>query len=481
MAPLQHSMVVAFAELAGVAAEPATWLALAFVAVAVVVGVLAVRVQSAVPMAGLGGLLVSGLIVPVEFPVASGVFSACFLVTAFVCAVFALGVLGKGRAGLDRSGTVVATFVFMAICLVSFAVGQYPWFPTDPAPMTAQLTGLALFLFSAGLFLVVGHQVTDLLQLERLTWLFVVVGAVAVGTSLTGASDVSVGGLALTNAASIGSCFWTWLVALALAQALFNTDLSTSRRIAAGVVAAGALARGVFVAFSWASGWLPPLVAAGLLMLWRFPRTVVASGLLSATPALALAGPAVNAWMAGEAYSSMTRLEALRVLWQVIQRNPWLGFGPSNYYHYTQLFPILGWWVRFNSHNNYIDFVGQVGVVGLLAFAWFVVEVVRLCLAVRSRTHSGFERAYVTGAMAGLAGSLVSGLLADWVVPFTYNIGVRGFRSSLLFWFFLGGVLAMHRISTARRAAALAAVDQRRYMREYFPFAETAPGDARAR
>ena len=135
-------------------------------------------------------------------------------------------------------------------------------------------------------------------------------------------------------------------------------------------------------------------------------------------------------------------------MWQVIQYNPWLGFGPANYHHYTALFPILGWWVRFNSHNNYIDLVGQTGLIGLILFGWVAVEVLRLAVKLRHRLGSGFERAYVFGAIGGLAGSLVSGLLADWIIPFTYNVGVRGFRSSLLFWFFLGGVLSLKRMGS---------------------------------
>ena len=35
------------------------------------------------------------------------------------------------------------------------------------------------------------------------------------------------------------------------------------------------------------------------------------------------------------------------------------------------------------------------------------------------------------------------GALGDWFLPFVYNIGIAGFRASVLGWLFLGGLLAM--------------------------------------
>ena len=402
------------------------------------------------------------MLVPLEIPLGGGVLNLCLPLAAFICGCFVLGLFRRrGRIALDRSRVVTATLAFVALAVVSFVVGQYPWFPIGHAPMAAQLGGLLLFLLSGGLFLVVGHQVTASRQLRWLTWVFVATGALAVVSSMVSVFECTVGPMAITNASSIGSAFWTWFVAISLGQALFNRALPVPARAALAALAALALGRGVLLAFSWASGWLPPLVAAGVLLLYRFPRLTVAAALLALAPALAYAGSAVQLWMAGEAYSSATRLEALRVMWQIIQHNPWLGFGPANYYYYTQLFPILGWWVPFNSHNNYIDLVAQTGLVGLLAFGWVVAEVARLALRLRARAPRGFEQAYVMGAVAGLAGSLVSGLLADWIIPFTYNIGVRGFRSSLLFWFFLGGVLALKRIASAAPPGPLVAVRAR--------------------
>jgi hypothetical protein len=33
--------------------------------------------------------------------------------------------------------------------------------------------------------------------------------------------------------------------------------------------------------------------------------------------------------------------------------------------------------------------------------------------------------------------------LGDWVLPFVYNVGLAGFRSSMIGWIFLGGLVAL--------------------------------------
>jgi hypothetical protein len=59
------------------------------------------------------------------------------------------------------------------------------------------------------------------------------------------------------------------------------------------------------------------------------------------------------------------------------------------------------------------------------------------------------------GSLGGLATMIVAGVLGDWVLPFVYNVGIVGFRSSYLGWLFLGGVVALvhftdHRIGSPR-------------------------------
>ncbi|MFU8773703.1 MAG: hypothetical protein ACNA8H_14950, partial [Anaerolineales bacterium] len=105
--------------------------------------------------------------------------------------------------------------------------------------------------------------------------------------------------------------------------------------------------------------------------------------------------------------------------------------------------PIMGWYVEFNSHSQYIDLIAQTGVLGLICFFWLFVEIGKVGWRLRTQVKDGFQYAYVIGALGGLVGMLVAGILGDWVLPFVYNVGLVGLRSSLIAWLFLGGLVAV--------------------------------------
>ena len=146
-----------------------------------------------------------------------------------------------------------------------------------------------------------------------------------------------------------------------------------------------------------------------------------------------------------EQYSLLTRAEAWRVLWRIVERSPLIGTGSGQLLLlHRELFDsrLVR---RFFSHNNYQDLLLQTGILGFAAFFWFAFEVFWLSLRLYRHVPDGFAKAYAIGAMGGLAGSLVAGMLGDWIIPFYYNGGIIGFRSSLLFWVFLGGLLTLKR------------------------------------
>jgi hypothetical protein len=158
--------------------------------------------------------------------------------------------------------------------------------------------------------------------------------------------------------------------------------------------------------------------------------------------------------VSSEDYSVSTRLDAWLILAQIIKFSPILGLGFANYYWYTPLFPIRGYAVSFNSHNNYVDIVAQTGLVGLVFFLWFLWEVGRLGWRLRERVPEGFAQAYVYGTLGGLVGTVVIGMFGDWVLPFFYNVGLIGFRTSMLSWLFLGGLVSLKQIVKSQNYTA---------------------------
>ena len=447
---------VAVAVWAGFALSLDTYQRLLAALVIAAVGAGAVIVQLKNGLLGLAALVFTAVAFPMEFGDASRApLNSSLPLAAFIIIVWVLDVVAFQRgARLDSPRVVFPMVAFMAIAVVSFVTGQFPWATSNGAPIGAQLAGLALLLASAGLFLAVGRQLDTETRLARLMWVFIGAGTITCITQTLPGLGI-VGRWVAPD--SVGSLFWTWMVAMCFSQAAGNRRLSPLLRLFLFCITAMALYRGLFQARSWVSGWLPPLIAFGVVLLFRLPRVTVSLALFGGPIGLISGGQFFHSVADTEQYSTMTRLEAWKTLWPLVKRSPLVGLGPSNYYQQALDAPILGWYVSFSSHNQYMDLVAQTGFLGLAAFAWFVFEIARIALRLHTRLTAGFAKSYVTGALAGMAGTLVAGMLADWIIPFYYNIGVRGFRSSLLFWVFLGGILVLNRIHSQAAASGAGA------------------------
>lgn len=364
-------------------------------------------------------------------------------------------VVRRRKVELNRSRTTSPALVFIVVALVAFLNGQINYYSlAHLAPITAQVGGLAVFILSIGLFLVAANLIDSLKPLMVITWLYIIFGSVYI----VGRLVPQIGGfiLPLYQYGSDTSFFWIWLSAMTSSQFLFNNQLDKRTKWALG----GFLAVMIYVALSqlyiWKSGWIPALVVVFVVSWIGFPRFRI--------PGLIVAGGAVLLYLfgnlgdvvaGGEDYSIMTRVVAWNLVLEIVKVNPILGLGMSNYYWYTPLFPILGYSVNYNSHNNYIDIIAQTGIIGLVVFLWFIVEVGRVGWSLLERVPEGFARAYVIGSLGGLAGMIVSGMLGDWILPFVYNVGLHGLRASLIGWLFLGGLVALEQIYRNPEAADL--------------------------
>lgn len=405
-----------------------------------VVAIAAFIILTKRPEIGLVAIIVVSMVI--SFTVGTGTGTAIpanMLVVAGVTGVWVLNIVtGNWEGELRWSKSFLPLFLFVGVAVIAFFSGLLPWFDfASGASVTAQLGGLALFIFSGLTFFWISQRIEDLRWLELSTWVFIGLGGMLLVGNLV--PQLSTLRQLFARGVENGSLFWIWLAALAFAQVLFNRRLHLVWRL--GLVAL-LVAQGLFTYHyngGWKSGWVPPVVAVLAVVAIRWPRMVLLFGLVAIIPGLDV----VSGLIESDQYSYSTRLEAWELIAEIVKMNPVLGLGPANYYYYTPLFPIRGYSVEFNSHNQYVDLIAQVGLLGLFFFSWFFAEVGKLGWRLRTRVREGFSEAYVYGALGGLVGTAVAGMLGDWIIPFVYNVGFSGFRASVLGWIFLGGLVAL--------------------------------------
>jgi hypothetical protein len=346
--------------------------------------------------------------------------------------------------------------LFLCASLLALLVGNVLWDPVVPRTSSFVLVQLAqwsVFAFSAFAFWLAGNLVTDEAWLCRLAWTFLVLGGgLAILWGMPGVGSLV---RSFSTVALIRAPFWVLLAALAGGQLLFNDRLSATSRwflLAVSVVV-------VFYAFVWqregASNWVGVAAVAGVLSWLRFPRLrwpVVV--LLVSLTAVGLLIPTVYEFAGGDHEwftSGGSRLALIRRVVELTLRNPITGLGPAAYRPYGLTDPLVYAhivWMnpRLSSHNNYVDVFAHAGLLGLGLFLWFLGEVGWLGWRLSRRYQTGFLAGYVNGMFAAWAGMVVIMMLADWFLPFVYNIGFPGFQASVLVWMFLGGLVAVEQM-----------------------------------
>jgi hypothetical protein len=421
-----------------------------FIALIIALGVLIIYLR--VPPIGLLALIAGGMLV--DFEIGTGTKTSINFVVILLPMLIGIWfidrLIRKREIRFVPSLTSPPLLSLVIVSILAFGIGQFTWFfYARQAPILSQLGGLAIFLLSAGAFIFTANVIKNIKWLKSLTWLFIIVGTIIVLSRFIPILGRSIHQLLPSGAT--GSLFWLWMIAIAFSQFLINRDLSIVWRILLLGLVVATLYVAIVLGFGWKSGWIPALAAFGVITWLRFRRlriVLLIGGLL-------LIGLVFSELIQTDQYSYITRLEAWKIILnEIVKVNPLFGLGPANYHFYTPLFPIMGYWVEFNSHNNYVDILAQIGIIGLFVFLWFAWEVWRLGWGLLKIDTGGFANAYVVGALGGLIGMLVAGMLGDWVIPFVYNVGMNGFRASVLGWVFLGGLVVIDRIYATKNQSS---------------------------
>lgn len=417
------------------------------------------------PILGLLALVPAALVIPLEFSTGTAVnVNPVTLLVPVLLAVWLLDIVRRRELRLATSCTTRPLLLFLLAALFSFLAGYALWDPVVPRSgnfTLVQLAQWAIFAFSVGAFWLTGNLVRHEVWLRRLTILYLALaGSLAIFLVLPQIgllpSQIAILVNDMTTQALHRAPFWLLLAALAGGQLLFNEDLATGWRLFLLVTLGAVLVYVLHLQRVTQSHWVGVAAVAGVLAWLRWPRlrwpvvalllVLIGTGTLSST-VYEFAGGDVE-WER----SGGSRVELIRRVLQVSMRNPITGLGPAAYRLYAGMKPLLygrALWIHpsISSHNNYVDLFAHTGLLGLGLFAWFAVEVTRLGLRLRARFTTGFAAGYVNAMLAAGAGALTVMLLADWILPFVYNIGFAGFQASVLVWLFMGGLVALEQMA----------------------------------
>lgn len=215
----------------------------------------------------------------------------------------------------------------------------------------------------------------------------------------------------LYNTPNATGLFLGPLVAIAAAMVLYGD------RRERGLGVLFLLVGGPGLAISFSRGaWLGVLAALILLAAINARRLVLLGGVAAAT-VVALLVPAVRRRIAHEfnptdPYNSInTRVAVWKATLQMLRHRPIFGGGLSGFHEAIAPYKQPGGYSEqlLYPHNTFLTFWTETGLLGLVAFVWLLVDVVRRCyLAIRAHTP---QHAYHVAFAAAWATILVHGQL----------------------------------------------------------------------
>ena len=401
------------------------------------------------------------ILIPISFftpwELGTGTYVAFNMTFLFAIAVLAIWIFRviTTRAPSNRQANSIniLSIIFITATFISFLSGNIRWVidAQDQASIPAQVGGWLLYILSIGIMLYVQTHVKYIQWVKILTWLFIGLGSLYIINQFSPINFFS--RMHSFSTGSIGSMYWVWLLALTFGQFMFNKDLQHRYKLALGLLTVAIIAIGLSPTNrDWTSGWLPPIITIGTILWlrsWRLGLTATLS--VITVFVITKVGFFYNLVVSTNQYSITTRFATYPILFELIKANPIIGLGFANYSHYTYLYPIMGWYVSFNSHNNYVDIIAQTGFLGLVLFLCLMIAIGCRGLTLRKLSVDGFSSGYINACLGGLVGMLAAGMLGDWFLPYLSNIGIPGFRASIFSWIFLGGLLALGRIIDTRK------------------------------
>lgn len=374
---------------------------------------------------------------------------ASLVVSCIVVLIWLLSMLLKRQVQLAPGHYVLPALLFILISVLSI---PYSWLLLRPELFGhgnsgksglgfafVQVGAVTLMVLLPTVMLMAANVLRDVKWFKILFALMIIVAVPELLQRFTGLK-FAVGDFKLQTGAS----YSLWIVALSLGQALFNQNLQGWQRALLVAITGMWLFFGTGVTTIWFSGWMPSMVAVVFLSFFRSKKLFL--GLL-------IAGLVVLAFRAdyfiGYVWNDAVHSDSNRFeIWRIIvldltltKTNIIFGAGPAGYLPFYETYYPGHAWV---SHNNYIDILAELGLVGAGIFLWLLFGVVRTGWEQRNRMPTGFTRGFNYGVLGGFVGTLFAMGLGDWFIPFVYNIGIPGFDFAVYGWLLTGAMLALN-------------------------------------
>ena len=355
-------------------------------------------------------------------------------------------VVVERKISLRPSPANIPVFLFAGMVILSFLWSGFFAEPSAAYLFNDKLavrlmTGFVIII-SMLTFLLYGNNIRSIKPIRYIVWYFIIIGAVFAILRIVSGSSL--------KPLNWNGQFPTWVAILALGQALFNDRLKRWLRIALFLILGSWIYSTYSLGLTWLSGWVP-LAIGCMILVFLYSRPIFFTVLVVGVSALLVSQSFVqNTLQAENTESGETRLDAWQHVFDVVERHPLFGAGPAGYYFYFTV-TLEGFFQL--SHNNYVDIVGQTGIVGfaLWLILWGSIGLMTWRTFRIVPRERGFQHALANTLMASFICTIVTMMFGDWVTPFPYTQTLAGVDYTIWAWILPGITLSLYHINRQKQ------------------------------
>lgn len=386
-------------------------------------------------------ILFTGAFIPLSLPTGRG----SPIVASLAISMFAAGFWLLKMVSVDKqfaikpspvNKPVLGFIIATVISLIWSNLFRDPMLFVPSTFIFVQLGAGAVMIVSPVVMLMVGNFIHQERLLKIMVGIMLVIGVFGLVENFSHVDLFS----------NTGGLTSMWVIALCAGMFLYIERLPKVYKVIYLVLAGLWVFWNFILNLSWIAGWLPGLVALGVIAFLRSKRIVLFLVILLVSYYF-LNHAFIQQDLSSESTTSGdTRLAAWQANWTVTKDHLLFGTGPAGYaVYYMTLFPTNA----MATHNNYIDVISETGIVGTIFYLWLfgTMAVLGYRLVRRLRGRKDFMEALAVSAFAGVIACIVIMAFGDWLLPFAYTQTIAGYNYTVYSWLFMGTLLAIDQMT----------------------------------